>query len=296
MQRKYNLDPKLVMALWLMVTTLGVVLPGVTIIIFVENILGDSGIVLDETDIAGLIVSLIVAFGIIFLWRKVTFNYDDFVQVIKRMGGRGVEEYGLLSRLLFSNRVFIGHIDDLYVAAIIDSPIFSFFPGGTSYAGIVVHSGNVPEYKVMEVMSQVTFFIPFQLPRGADLMIESSAGIVTIVRSNIPEICNPLLAIFKEIADFQGRIAFSKIGFSLTIIGGSWQGELFRKHIISGIEISKAVGKKFKEKYNVRSISEEDITWDLVAKVFRLKSGDILSVIENDSIKNNMGSPSIAVR
>ena len=312
MQRKYHVKPKIVMFLWFAVSIIVVVGLGTFFLtsiydLFILRTLSSSkeNIITDS-----IVISLSIVCWVV--WKKVTFSYNDFLRLMKN---NAVQFKMTQSPLLYFIRgyyLFEGILDKIYVSAIIDSPIaFNLNTKVVKYkrttfsqirAGgwrnirdyMRVEKRKIPDYKEKE--SQVIFFIPFQVPRGADLLIESSAGIVNIVRSNLPEISNPLLEIFKEIDNFQGRAAFTDTGFCLTIIGGSWQGELFRKRIVSGIDLSKAVSKKFRDKYDVRSISKEDIVWDSAEEVFRLKSGDVLSVIENDSIKNNMDSPSIALK
>lgn len=220
------------------------------------------------------------------IWRISTFTRRDFIKIAESMGITRIRkkfyysiwDYG--SVYSFSD----GYINDIYFVARIDSPFFAYAPSPRISLEKLIKSpdkykskmatfmvgGYTPKY--MEEESRVEIFSLICAPLNFDVKIRIEAGKCEIQKTGSGEIDELLVEFLKNIDHFNARLSFYKDCLRMSIIGGSWQGEKFKRKILKGFEVFQRIHSELKKKYPAKSWDDWQIRWDAVEGRFCMDS------------------------
>ncbi len=296
--KKIYIRPRHLVFLWFGTLTGTFALFVTPIIMFLEISLKRS-LDLDVGFSVFITVIFLITVCILIAWRRATFNRKDFVELAEKVGVKFLKKRAY--HWIYS--VAYGLLNDIYIFAKIDAPTFGYYPpnvqvsmetgigsfGSSNYAEYVETSirtqgpqsawlklktdpfGAIwnPEY--MEEVSQIELI---SLISGhyydIDVVIKIEGGRGDIPRTNCPEINTALINHLKDTEHFYARLQFNKDCLRMTIIGGSWQGERFRRKILKGFEVFKEIHNELKKRYPVKSWNDWQVQWDRERKIFRL--------------------------
>ena len=229
----------------------------------------------DTTIAIFLLIALIVYIPTLLIWRRVTFTRSDFIETVKTKGVR------ILKRLYYPGTADIfgvysfayGYWDNIFIVGKFDIPTFSFSPApriAISRSNTVYKVGGYsPEYMKRE--SQIELFSLIHGPFDININIQIDENMKKIPETKIKEIDSILKDSFENVDDFYARLIFNDECLRMTVTGGSWLGDRFKKRIVKGLEVYKKISDTLNNQYPVKSWDEWEVKWNREDEQFYLQ-------------------------
>lgn len=234
-----------------------------------------------------IMAALIAAYALaVWFWRKATFRRKDFVALGESLGVKFNRKcfhylpYGFIE----TYRCADGYLDDIYIVARIDFPLWAFSPGWDfpSKDDVEIPRAKSKNYWTrtrtysipyfMKEESRVELFSLISGPFDMDVTIKIEDRKRNIPATDSIEIDEIISNALKDVEYFHARLMINKECLRMTLIGGSWEGRRFGEKILKGFEIFQKLNHELKVKYPVGDWKDWQVKWNKKEEEFYLEA------------------------
>lgn len=211
-----------------------------------------------------LIIIALIPYSYIFLsWGRGLFTKRDFLEILDKEGWKVLRKsFRPPGKGWFiDNKSFLDAVkNDIYLFAELDRSSWLF----TDYFPIKGRASNArwfnPSY--MAEASKIDLFCLIKGPYQIDQKFKISKGAgIPLMNTNCQEINSVVSAALKKFDELDVRIIFNQNWLRMTVIGGSWLGDRFRKNILNSLEFFDDLKQRLAKQYEVRSFEGCKVLW-----------------------------------
>lgn len=211
-----------------------------------------------------LTIIALIPYSYIFLsWKRGLFTKRDFIEILDKGGWKVLRKsFRPPGKWWFTDNSFLDAVkNDIYLIAELDSSSRMF----TTYHPIKDRrTANArwfnPSY--MAEASKIDIFCLISGPYQINQIIKVSKNVeIPLINTNCQEINSVVSAALKKFDELNMRVIFNQNWLRITIIGGSWLGDRFRKNILNSLEVFEELKQRLSTQYKIKGFEEWKLLW-----------------------------------